>query len=1277
MAQSQSRTEKFQLPYLTAPGPVTPAMEAQRYLTLDVQMEALFSVLGNGIINGWELSFFLENGTTKTNNTIYIKPGQGHINYVAAETFIWETVVGLWNGTNYIYATIDEDTFISKLPIFFTSNIPLSQENIISLGIVDIENDICTRILPGDRREIGFITILLNSILTHQHGKDGITPVDLNTDVKGILASENLADIPAERITTGIISPERFSFSHEDLLKAGTITHEDIDSLIEKLQKPNQRLFGDISATNLLKMIIELKKVYPNCDRFFRNLIVVVPGLDNNTFDNPKSFLDPAYAHESTRYENGQTNYVSLYDLDEFGGNDLITFNQNAAVVDYKNSYIAGVVSSGSTTHAVSIDTEPEFRRGSFYPDYILISSIGNEFAYGYGYGYGEGLDFFNVFGISSGLTDEYGNLYCYGYGTTDFEEVFTEKYGYGYGYEYIFGRYGGGVGNVNIKLQKGNYDTAFYHQGDVMDDPDYNSIVASGSLIDPCTMYADDDTKTSSGFPNINNILMHKYHYIPQLGESIQQISGERLIFNISGDENHLDWEDWSTYTKLYLVLKNTSGAPIKIFDFVDNPSPNLTNNEVYYNGVYPYGWQMTITDKNGVAGSTIDVFPFEKYSLCNLDSRVPPWQELSGYDSSVSPWKHTSDYSLNLLKGENTGIDMSHISKITIKMTSGYSSLKGGEISPFDWNTYMYQIAIGGSEAYSDSVTSNKIDKLYIVIPSNEAAKLETISWVADEPSDSRIAIFLRSVDASLTGDGFALLEGATWGNPYTNKARGSEEAKPSGSVVNEQNGTHVEIKAVLYPSIDHALTPILHSITLRYSTAGGEQQQLYATDDDYVEHYTMYNVKIDANSLQILDSTEVKSRRLGHRESFKELYYGDPNTGGYHVISRPDYYGNKLPMVLDQYLSEASVSTYNVVASVKKMSDGNLVIVDTLNDRVVIVDSITNEFVRGFYGGKSYSVICTAAPKFQLVFVHYNSVYGVLYAGFTHSVTDVKINYWSINTTEGDNYFLDDEQGDTCIILPCNLTATGGGIVKITLGDYSKANLDEMLLSGGDISLTLPIDLAAYPAITPNNTIVPANIDSLSFNKKIESWEIYYDLISAPIDVKIDSSDNLLIAQAIKSGYSMTGAPSIYKFSPSYPPCVGGTSLLSVVNGTNPLETFLFDSTYFGSVEEFLNSAGEQILLIADVNQKRVVLYNRNSTPPIVIPIYTVATEISLYPSCATFGSNGKYYITLTDKGEGNGGKVVEKGSEIKFFLDGHISNPKDVYYLSTSDKLLIST
>ena len=43
----------------------------------------------------------------------------------------------------------------------------------------------------------------------------------------------------------------------------------------------------------------------------------------------------------------------------------------------------------------------------------------------------------------------------------------------------------------------------------------------------------------------------------------------------------------------------------------------------------------------------------------------------------------------------------------------------------------------------------------------------------------------------------------------------------------------------------------------------------------------------------------------------------------------------------MVLDQYLSEASVSTYNVVASVKKMSDGNLVIVDTSNDRVVIVD------------------------------------------------------------------------------------------------------------------------------------------------------------------------------------------------------------------------------------------------------------------------------------------------------------------------------------------------
>ncbi len=65
-------------------------------------------------------------------------------------------------------------------------------------------------------------------------------------------------------------------------------------------------------------------------------------------------------------------------------------------------------------------------------------------------------------------------------------------------------------------------------------------------------------------------------------------------------------------------------------------------------------------------------------------------------------------------------------------------------------------------------------------------------------------------------------------------------------------------------------------------------------------------------------------------------------------------------------------------------------------------------------------------------------------------------------------------------------------------------------------------------------------------------------------------------------------------------------------------------------------------------------------------------------NLYPSCATRGEDGNFYVTLIDKTNSKKSKVVQITNDIelsKTILEGTVSNPKDVYYLG--NQILIST
>ena len=1294
-----SRTEKFQLPYLATAGKLTPSIESQRYITLDVQLEAIFNVLGNGVISGWELSKTAEptNGVegAAANNTLYIKLGKGHINYIAAETTEWYTMSNLPSGKmSYIYATTEEDTPLTKVPVFFFSTIPLTQDNIIALGTAEFDSTgVCTTIADGERKDIGFFNVLFNTILAHKHGQDGVPAVDLANDVKGILSPDSIADIPAERITSGIISPERFSMSHEDLLNAGTISHEDIDSLIEKLQKSNQRLFGDISASNLLTMIIELKKVYPNCDRYFRNLFVMVPGLDNNTFDNDSSFLEPTSAHDTNIVGNSYVNHDG----------QTIYFNTDAAVVNYNESYVTGAVSVGRTMHASSIDTTVEFRRGRYFSDYIEITGFEGDFDYGYGYGYGEGADYFDIFGISSGITDVYGTSYQYGYGTPDFETLFANNYGYGYGYEYIYNTTALEVsGHVSVRLKRGPVANTLFSKGSLpyyFNKPLASEYMADSTGVDDESLYW--GTAPSGVTIYGPNVLTERLTYTPATGTD-----GAKFDQKIENPKLSVQFEtakDWTVYTNIFLTLKGALDE-IAVEYYVQYPFGSSDfNDHGYYEEVLTdmqtvleqYQWLLKITDSTG-AYATTPIFAYDsaKVEQVNIGG-------LGHYRINVTANGDPLAFALDSFVGI-AGVDITDIKKISIVCPSGYAPAINSVVEPCSWDEYIYSIGIGGVDAYMDDIVSdpspNAIDQLYMVIPANEPAKLETISWLADEPSDSRVLVYIKSVDASdpESGDGFTLLEAASFGNFYSNKHRAGDSggsASPSGSVVREPAGTHVELKVALQPSVDQAFTPTLHSVTLRYSTEGGEQEIIYDTEAEFYNCNKISNIDITDSNLKLEYFDEVKARRLGQLGKIQELVWSG-NT--YVDANRPDNTGSHLPLTLDEYLGGNTESSYGRVSAIKRMSDGNLAIADTLKDRVVIIDGRTHSFIKGFYGPKAYANKNSIAEKLKLAFVHYNSSTYTIFAGFSHKLSAVSTSQWSvwnIGGSEGGikNFYIKPGTAstqDTVDILDCNgLDGNGGGgMVRIKLGDTNQARMDELIAQGGTLKLVLPtsfpltaitVDAATNIDIT---TASVGDVDTGSFSQNIEVLEIYYESITRPIDLKCDSSDNLLLAQAIDSAYSMTEAPSILKFNPDTPPSTGTTAQIKFTGSD-----FSFDKEFLGSVEEIVTSDGESLILVADCNNKRVVLYDPAPDPSIPSTSYPeIYSSASLYPTCATLGSDNLYYITVADKTSSIGGSVVVTSglsSSATSILEGDLSSPKDVYYIvditDDSTRLLISS
>ena len=279
------RTNKYGLTYFEKGDFTSSLPEMQRWETLDNQLYALFNIIGNGIISGWDL-------IESSGLSIVVSNGSGHVSFVAVNSTNNVLLNLVSSSKNYIYASLTEDSYWTKNVNFSVSLYENLADNVLLLGTVTTnDTSIDTNgIDTSGRTYLGFIDLVNNAVKNHRHigGTTNPSQINLATDVQGILGQENIDNLDASVIQTGTIDANRLPLiSHiSGLFDQGTLTHAQLDDFVNTLSIPNQQTMGEVSSINLLQLILGLKHIYPEIDDFMVNELAIIPGIT------PDSYID-------------------------------------------------------------------------------------------------------------------------------------------------------------------------------------------------------------------------------------------------------------------------------------------------------------------------------------------------------------------------------------------------------------------------------------------------------------------------------------------------------------------------------------------------------------------------------------------------------------------------------------------------------------------------------------------------------------------------------------------------------------------------------------------------------------------------------------------------------------------------------------------------------------------------------------------------------------------------------------------------------------------------
>lgn len=293
------KTDIYSLQYLEPYQPTGLVLDIDelRFKTIENQTFALYSIFGNGIIPNNETgSWLLQLSASSTDSRpfIQVSPGTGHVGFTYAfttESVDIELIAPLGSVfpvTFYIYAMKNSTTASSGSVDFITSSTTLDDPyQYVCLGtvIVNYENNKYS-VIPTTtgRIEISLYSTIGDIINQHVHigGNYNPPPINLGAHVQGKLSGDNIENLDLDKVTKGTLAPERLPLiNHDNLLRNGTLTHSNIDSLMGNLFVNSDSRLSEIMMTDLLQLAIAIKKHlgFQHVDETLINDILYIPGI--------------------------------------------------------------------------------------------------------------------------------------------------------------------------------------------------------------------------------------------------------------------------------------------------------------------------------------------------------------------------------------------------------------------------------------------------------------------------------------------------------------------------------------------------------------------------------------------------------------------------------------------------------------------------------------------------------------------------------------------------------------------------------------------------------------------------------------------------------------------------------------------------------------------------------------------------------------------------------------------------------------------------------------
>ena len=263
----------------------SPDIEQARWTTLDENLAAIAKLVGNGVIEGWLP------GIGSSAGTVLVGAGTGIVGGFAAATTATVTLQLPNSGitTDYKIIAQADSTTASQQTVTFSYILAslATPDASVLLATATVDSTGAITSLIDARSLVGITQELMDAITNHKHSgaANAPTKIDLASEVQGLLGSENIGSIPAEKISGAIPANLVRGVSHTDLQDIGALTHDQIDDLLGTVDAASFQPIGIVSAINVLQgYTILTHALGTEVQRYLANSRCFVPGLTPNAW---------------------------------------------------------------------------------------------------------------------------------------------------------------------------------------------------------------------------------------------------------------------------------------------------------------------------------------------------------------------------------------------------------------------------------------------------------------------------------------------------------------------------------------------------------------------------------------------------------------------------------------------------------------------------------------------------------------------------------------------------------------------------------------------------------------------------------------------------------------------------------------------------------------------------------------------------------------------------------------------------------------------------------